>query len=275
LPIITSSPVTSDEITHPRPQQKITIQSRQPAYQEKAAAPRGIEEKSPLLALFCSLIIPGLGQVYNGKTARGIGIFLGSLFGLILIIPGIIVWIYGMYDAYSMAKKMNAGEIQFLSTKTAHLILFIILAIIVGIIGISLIVGFYSSLGSASTNSQFSGLSIDQIKSQAQNISYTDLMHSPDAYKNTIVYFRGQIIQEENEYGNTYILRIATKQEPYVGYTDDIIYVDYSGSQPVQGDVVDVYGNFVGLKTYTAVLGNTITIPEINNLFMTIITEKT
>jgi hypothetical protein len=71
------------------------------------------------------------------------------------------------------------------------------------------------------------------------------------------------------------MLRIATKEEPYVGYTDDIIYVDYSGNRPVEGDMVEVWGNFVGLKTYTAVLGNEITIPEINNLYMTIITKTT
>jgi TM2 domain-containing membrane protein YozV len=180
LPVVSSTPATSDEIvSSPKLEQKIPIQSSQPSYRENTGSRKIIEEKSPLLALFCSLIIPGLGQVYNGKTARGIGIFLGSLFGLILIIPGIIVWIYGMYDAYSMAKKMNSGEIEFLPTKTAHLILFVILAIIIGIIGIVFIAGMYAGFGTATTNSQFSGLSVDQIKNQAQNIPYTDLMHSP------------------------------------------------------------------------------------------------
>ena len=90
------------------------------------------EEKSPFIAVLCSFFIPGLGQVYDGGTARGFLIFLGTLVGLfIYIIPGIIVWIFGMYDAYSIAKKMNNKEIPFKPTKTAHLILFIILAIII------------------------------------------------------------------------------------------------------------------------------------------------
>ena len=270
LPLISVS-ITPDEIT------QSAIQSKQSTYPEKTVTRTNTEEKSPLLALFCSLIIPGLGQVYNGKTARGMSIFLGTLIGLLLIIPGLIVWIYGMYDAYSMAKKMDAGEIQFLPKQTTHLILFVIFAIIVGIIGIAFIVGVYTSMGSPS-NSQLSGLSINQIKNQAQNISYTALMRSPDSYKNTIVYYRGQIIQVQNLNGNQYMLRIATKEQSFLGYSDDIIYVDYTDytqNRPVEGDIVDMWGNFVGLKTYTAVLGNEVTIPEINNLYLTIIQEKT
>ena len=90
------------------------------------------EEKNPYLALICSLCIPGLGQVYDGLTARGVAFFFGTLIGLfIFIIPGVAVWIYGMYDAFSLAKKMNNKEIPFLPTKTAHLILFIILVIFI------------------------------------------------------------------------------------------------------------------------------------------------
>jgi len=86
------------------------------------------EEKNPFIAALCSFFIPGLGQVYDGEAARGIAIFIGTIVGAIFIIPGIIVWLFGMYDAYSIAKKMNNKEIPFKPTKTAHLILFIILA---------------------------------------------------------------------------------------------------------------------------------------------------
>ena len=76
-------------------------------------------------------MIPGLGQVYNGKTERGFAIFFGSVIGLfIFIIPRAIVWLFGIYDAYSLTYKMNNKEIPFLPTKTAHLLIFIILAIV-------------------------------------------------------------------------------------------------------------------------------------------------
>lgn len=105
------------------------------------------EEKNPFLALICSLIIPGLGQVYDGLTARGIAIFFGTLVGLVIyIIPGIFVWIFGMYDAYSLANKMNNQEIPFMPTKTAHMILFFIIVGIIFMIFIFLIFIFILSI---------------------------------------------------------------------------------------------------------------------------------
>jgi TM2 domain-containing membrane protein YozV len=86
------------------------------------------EEKNPYLALLCSFFIPGLGQVYNGSAAKGIGFFFGTLIGIFLfIIPGVVVWIVGMIDAYSVAEKMKNQEIPLVPTKTAHLILFLML----------------------------------------------------------------------------------------------------------------------------------------------------
>jgi len=89
-----------------------------------------VEEKSTPIAAICSLIIPGLGQVYDGKLERGFLIFFGTVIGFFLfIIPGLCVWAFGIYDAYTIACKMNNKEIPFLPTKTAHLLLFIILAL--------------------------------------------------------------------------------------------------------------------------------------------------
>ena len=104
-----------------------------PNVSEKTDQPQPVlevrEEKSPFVAALCSFFIPGLGQVYNGSMAKGIGFFFGTLIGLfLLVIPGIIVWIVGMSDAYSVAKKMNTNEIPLVPTNTAHLFLFIILA---------------------------------------------------------------------------------------------------------------------------------------------------
>jgi TM2 domain-containing membrane protein YozV len=101
------------------------------ATQPIMATPPVNEEKSTVIAAICSLVIPGLGQVYDGKTERGFAIFFGTVIGLfIFIIPGLIVWAFGIYDAYSLALKMNNKEIPFLPTKTAHLIIFIILAFV-------------------------------------------------------------------------------------------------------------------------------------------------
>ena len=57
------------------------------------------EPKNPVLAMILSLIIPGLGQIYLGKTKRGLIILLTFW----LIVP----WIYGIIDAYQTAKEIN------------------------------------------------------------------------------------------------------------------------------------------------------------------------
>jgi len=105
------------------------------------------EEKSPNLALLCSFFIPGLGQVYDGNTAKGIGIFIGTLAGFfIFFIPGLIFWIYGMHDARSTAKRMNKGEIPFRPTNTAHMIIFFILAVLIIVFIIIIILAFISAM---------------------------------------------------------------------------------------------------------------------------------
>ena len=97
------------------------------------------EQKNRLIAGVCSSFLPGLGQVYNGETAKGFALFILTLAGLaFLLIPGIIVWFYAMYNAYATAGKMNAGEVPFRETRVLHMILFIIFAVVV--IAIALLV---------------------------------------------------------------------------------------------------------------------------------------
>jgi TM2 domain-containing membrane protein YozV len=85
-------------------------------------------EKSPLLAALCSFVFAGLGQVYNGDVTRGFLVLIGTVVGtLFFIIPGFIVWLYGVYDAYVTAEKMNKGEIPYRETNTLHMILFVVI----------------------------------------------------------------------------------------------------------------------------------------------------
>jgi TM2 domain-containing membrane protein YozV len=66
-----------------------------------------------LLALIISFFFPGIGTVYAGNILKGIIIFivalaLGALatiflLGIIAWVLYVIVWLYGMYDAYTTA----------------------------------------------------------------------------------------------------------------------------------------------------------------------------
>jgi TM2 domain-containing membrane protein YozV len=91
----------------------------QPAAAQPVAAPvTGNTKKSAGVATILSFFIPGLGQIYNGQIGKGIGmiilaIIFGLLWSLVIGIPlYLILWIYGMYDAYSTANKINAGAIS-------------------------------------------------------------------------------------------------------------------------------------------------------------------
>ena len=76
-----------------------------------------INKKIPGIAAVLSALFVGLGQIYNGEIAKGL-IFMVAYFISILlsfifigIITTPILWIFGIYDAYNTAKKINAGEI--------------------------------------------------------------------------------------------------------------------------------------------------------------------
>lgn len=85
-------------------------------------------EKSPIVAALSSLIFTGLGQVYNGNIGRGFLILVGAIIGsFFFVVPGIAVALYGIYDAYTTAKRMNAGEIPYKETNVLHMVLFVVL----------------------------------------------------------------------------------------------------------------------------------------------------
>lgn len=66
---------------------------------------------SPVLALILSFFVPGLGQFYTGQLVKAVLLFLLALvsialsFALIGIPLYLIVWIYSMYDAYTVAQQ--------------------------------------------------------------------------------------------------------------------------------------------------------------------------
>ena len=77
-------------------------------YCQKCAATVDPEEgfhqkRSPFLAAFLSLILPGLGQIYNGQRTKGVFIFLTCW----LLAP----WLYGIYDAFVTTRRINRQEL--------------------------------------------------------------------------------------------------------------------------------------------------------------------
>jgi TM2 domain-containing membrane protein YozV len=69
--------------------------------------------KSSGLAAVLSFFITGLGQIYNGQIFKGlvliaiqaVNVFL--MWFLIGWVTYFLVWVWGMYDAYSTAERIN------------------------------------------------------------------------------------------------------------------------------------------------------------------------
>jgi TM2 domain-containing membrane protein YozV len=69
--------------------------------------------KNPTVATLLSFVITGLGQLYNGQILKGILFFAMTCvsIALMFVVVGFIlqpaVWIWGMVDANTSAKRIN------------------------------------------------------------------------------------------------------------------------------------------------------------------------
>ena len=147
-------PVPFQQVPPPVYQQP--VYQPQPVYQQapvyppmspvQPVMPRG-DLRSPGIAGVLSFLCCGLGQLYNGETLKGAGLFVGAIIASVIFnILGFIVVLYSIYDAFTTAKKINEGQVAF----TGKSILFwplIILYIIIIIVAVLFLGVLASGLG--------------------------------------------------------------------------------------------------------------------------------
>ena len=69
--------------------------------------------KNPGIATILSFFFMGLGQIYNGQIGKGVAFLIAYVISvlLMLIVIGFVttpvLWIWGMVDANSSAKRIN------------------------------------------------------------------------------------------------------------------------------------------------------------------------
>lgn len=77
-----------------------------------------VQEKNPALAAILSLLINGLGQIYNGEVGKGLIIIVIQIINALLttifigFFTGTLVYIWAVYDAYVTAKRLNEQSQQ-------------------------------------------------------------------------------------------------------------------------------------------------------------------
>ncbi len=110
-------------------------------------------------------------------------------------------------------------------------------------------------------------LSVSEVRAKAIEVPYSSLMRNNEAYVGKIIHFEGRIVQVSEIGTDRFVLRIATGIQPYLGYSDDIIWVNYRGKRVLEDDIISIYGQVKGLETYRAILGNQVTIPKVDALY--------
>ena len=74
------------------------------------------EGGNPFVAAVLSALFPGLGQIYNRELEKGLLVIVASFLALFSILVGIglllypAVWLYAIYDAYTVADRQSTAE---------------------------------------------------------------------------------------------------------------------------------------------------------------------
>ncbi|MCD8128171.1 MAG: hypothetical protein LUD54_01115 [Oscillospiraceae bacterium] len=101
---------------------------------------------------------------------------------------------------------------------------------------------------------------VEDYKAACITVDYHDVERNPSDYDGTNIKFSGSVIQtsETTLLGTTsLILRVSESGNTwYVTYT-----LPEGASRILEGDYVSVYGECGGVKSYTTVLGSSVTIP--------------
>ena len=109
--------------------------------------------------------------------------------------------------------------------------------------------------------------SYEEANQKAVDVSYEELMRYSESYDGKWVCFEGQVIQVISVAPNLE-LRVSTKEEEWIGYIDDIVYLysmkDYSGERLLEKDIIQFCGISTGILTYDAIFGNQMSVPGIN-----------
>ena len=107
-------------------------------------------------------------------------------------------------------------------------------------------------------------------KDACEKYKYSEIARAPGQYKGKQAKFTGEVIQVQQDtlLGMIfYTLRVnVTKKGSYYSYYTDTIYVTYTAEENdpriLEDDIITMYGELQGEKTYTTVMGASVTIPS-------------
>ncbi len=104
----------------------------------------------------------------------------------------------------------------------------------------------------------------DELRTGAAQLSYDDLFRNNERHVGKAVWFEAEVVQIEDARQGKFVLRANVTQGEY--FWDDAVYLHYSGPRLLEDDIIEFVRRVEGLKTFRAILGNNVTIPEITEI---------
>ena len=139
---------------------------------------------------------------------------------------------------------------------------------------ITIAAGLVIVLGCVSNPTVTPSRSIEELQAAALvNLPYDSLMRNTENYVGQVIYYQGEVAQVMEEGGETFSLRIDVTRDSY-GFWDDTVLVHYRGQRILENDIVEFWATVEGRITYTAIMGNKITIPELSAHRLVVLPEE-
>lgn len=122
-------------------------------------------------------------------------------------------------------------------------------------------------------------LSKNEYIEKCENITYEKLARNPSMYEGNNYIIKGKVIQIQESYSNDIQLLIYVTEKKLSSLEtsdfENLMYITYeyesnSENRILDGDIITIYGECKGSKTYTTVLGSSNTVPYINALYIDI-----
>ncbi|NMB24854.1 MAG: hypothetical protein GX986_04915 [Firmicutes bacterium] len=143
-----------------------------------------------------------------------------------------------------------------------------------GVIMIALlVVGFLLYIGMQEETSEPEEIvEVDALRNELVKLSYDDLARYPDEHKGKAVKYQGQIVQKASDS----VLRVNITRGEF-GFWENTVWIDLKGqakeARILEDDVIEFVGITNGTRTYTAIFGNTITVPKITAYEITLLSK--
>ena len=125
--------------------------------------------------------------------------------------------------------------------------------------------GFMQGYNNAKVQQEAGQYSEVDYKAACRAVTYEDIARDKEGLKGEKVTFTGEIIQASS---GTYRLNVT---KTTYGYTDTILFTINESAlnqKILEDDIVTIWGESAGMYTYKAVLGNEVTVPKIQAIYI-------